>query len=32
MTERQILAGINHPFLVKMFACFQDDKKLYFVL
>lgn len=32
MTERQILAGITHPFLVRMFSCFQDDKKLYFVL
>jgi serine/threonine protein kinase len=32
MTEKQILADINHPFLVKMISCFQDEKKLYFVL
>ena len=32
LTEKQILAGINHPFLVKMVSCFQDEKKLYFVL
>ena len=32
MTEKQILAGINHPFLVKMISCFQDATKLYFVL
>lgn len=32
MTEKQILAAIQHPFLVKMFTCFQDEKKLYFVL
>lgn len=32
MTEKQILAGINHPFLVKMISSFQDEKKLYFVL
>lgn len=32
MTEKQILAGISHPFLVKMISCFQDERKLYFVL
>lgn len=32
MTEKQILSGINHPFLVKMVSCFQDQTKLYFVL
>lgn len=32
MTEKQILAGINHPFLVQLKASFQDDKKLYFIL
>jgi serine/threonine protein kinase len=32
MTEKQILAEIEHPFLVKMHSSFQDDKKLYFVL
>jgi serine/threonine protein kinase len=32
MTEKQILAEIEHPFLIKMHSSFQDDKKLYFVL
>lgn len=32
MTEKQILAQFSHPFLVKMVSCFQDEKKLYFVL
>lgn len=32
MTEKQILSGISHPFLVKLHSSFQDDKKLYFVL
>ena len=32
MTEKQILAEIEHPFLVKLFSAFQDEKKLYFVL
>lgn len=32
MTEKEILAGINHPFLVRMISSFQDERKLYFVL
>lgn len=32
MTEKRILGQFSHPFLVKMVASFQDDKKLYFVL
>lgn len=32
MTEKAILAKIDHPFLIKLYWSFQDDKKLYFVL
>lgn len=32
MTEKQILSDISHPFLVRLYSSFQDDKKLYFVL
>lgn len=32
MTEKEILAAITHPFLVKMVTSFQDSKRLYFVL
>ncbi len=32
MTEKSILSELNHPFLVKLKECFQDDKKLYFIL
>lgn len=32
MTEKEILAGIAHPFLVKMKLSFQDEHKLYFLL
>jgi len=32
MTEKEILAQIEHPFLVKMKMSFQDDRKLYFLL
>lgn len=32
ITERNILASINHPFLVKMYHAFQNEKKLFFVL
>ncbi len=32
MTEKAILSGIDHPFLVKLKATFQDEKKLYFIL
>ena len=31
-TERDVLSKLSHPFLVKMHYCFQDTKKLYFVL
>ena len=30
MTEKQILSGIEHPFLVKLYSAFQDEKKLYY--
>jgi serum/glucocorticoid-regulated kinase 2 len=32
MTEKSILCDMHHPFLVKLKGCFQDDKKLYFIL
>ena len=32
MTEKEILAQIEHPFLVKMKLSFQDERKLYFLL
>ena len=32
MTEKAILAKIDHPFLIKLNWAFQDEKKLYFVL
>ena len=32
MTEKNILAHINHPFLVHLQSSFQDEKKLYFIL
>lgn len=32
MIERNILAKINHPFIVKMYYSFQDYSKLYFIL
>ena len=32
MTEKEILAAIEHQFLVKLRMSFQDEKKLYFVL
>lgn len=31
-TERDVLANMDHPFLLKMSYSFQDAKKLYFVL
>lgn len=31
-TEREILANVDHPFLMKLHYSFQDAKKLYFVL
>jgi|JI6StandDraft_1071083.scaffolds.fasta_scaffold314464_1 serine/threonine protein kinase len=32
MIERNILVGVDHPFIVKLFYSFQDEKKLYFAL
>lgn len=32
MTEKAILSELNHPFLVKLKECFQDEHKLYFIL
>ena len=32
MNEKAILASLSHPFLVRLKECFQDDRKLYFVL
>lgn len=32
MIERNILVGLDHPFLIKLHNSFQNDKKLFFVL
>jgi serine/threonine protein kinase len=32
MTERNILTEIDNPFLIKIHASFQNEKKLYLVL
>lgn len=32
LAERNIMAGIQHPFIVKMRCCFQTVDKLYLVL
>lgn len=32
ITERNVLAEVKHPFIVKMFYSFQNDRKLFFVL
>jgi serum/glucocorticoid-regulated kinase 2 len=32
MNEKEILSSLSHPFLVRLRECFQDHKKLYFVL
>ena len=32
ITERNILISIEHPFIVKLHECFQNEKKLFFVL
>ena len=32
MTEKAILCELQHPFLVKLKECFQDEQKLYFIL
>ena len=30
--EKKILSEIEHPFLIKLWECFQDNTRLYFVL
>jgi serum/glucocorticoid-regulated kinase 2 len=32
MTERNILVGMDHPFIVKLHHSFQNEKKLFFAL
>lgn len=32
ITERNVLMEASHPFIVKMFGSFQNDRKLFFVL
>ena len=32
LSEKKILEGMNHPFIVRMPAAFQDSKNLYMVL
>jgi serum/glucocorticoid-regulated kinase 2 len=32
MTERNILVGMNHPFIVRLYNSFQNEKKLFFIL
>jgi serum/glucocorticoid-regulated kinase 2 len=32
MTERNILVGMDHPFIVKLYHSFQNEKKLFFAL
>lgn len=32
MTEREILATVDHPFIVTMYVSFQTDDKLYFIM
>ena len=32
MREKEILAKIDHPFLIKLKMSFQDERKLYFVM
>lgn len=32
MMERNILVGIDHPFVVKLHSSFQNEAKLYFLL
>ncbi|KAG5456028.1 MAG: kinase-like domain-containing protein [Olpidium bornovanus] len=32
LTERQVLAAINHPFIVPLYYAFQCDQKLYLIL
>jgi protein-serine/threonine kinase len=32
LTEREILATANHPFIVSLYGSFQTDKSLYFIM
>jgi len=32
MSERNVLAQMNHPFIVKLYACFQTQKYLFFLM
>lgn len=32
IAERNILVGVNHPFVIKLHYSFQNNEKLYFVL
>jgi serum/glucocorticoid-regulated kinase 2 len=32
ITERNVLAWLTHPFIIRMFYSFQNEKKLFFVL
>lgn len=32
ITERNVLAWLQHPFIIKMFYSFQNEKKLFFCL
>lgn len=32
MRERSVLRAAHHPFIVKMFACFQDRRRVYFAI
>jgi len=32
MSEKRVMAALEHPFLVKLHATFKDDMKLYFLL
>lgn len=32
VVERNILANVNHPFVIEFFASFQNKRKLFFVL
>lgn len=32
MTERNVLVNADHPFIVKLYYSFQNEKKLFFLL
>ncbi len=31
-TERDVLVNLSHPNIVRLYYCFRDEEKLYFVL